>query len=584
MGRVGGKLVLGLSLFSAACSDDVGMPGGATGSGVASPDGTGGEGATSGGTDGTSGSTTQTASGQGGDGVAATGGAGAEDTGPYLAPEGAAARLSQYELDSALRDILGDDQRPAATFLSEDEFSPFDNDASRQTVSSALIDSLAVLADDVAARAVEAARAGAEWMPCEPAGADDEACFDNVTRSLGRLFFRRSLSDDELPAYRSLMEYGVEQGDFYVSMSLLLQSFIQDPEFLYRVERGSASDVAGALDLSGTEIATRMAILLLGTTPGDSLLLAGEAGDLADGAARRSVAESLLDDARARAQLYRFHAMWLGYRALPHDAALNAEFQAETERLIERVVFTDRSGYLDLFSSAETYLTASLATHYGLPSPDGGEGWVPYPGDSGRAGILGHASVLSAFSKFSDTSPTQRGIFVRTRLMCLDVPPPPPTIDVDQPPEEVEGGCKLDRYRAHREQPGCVECHDLFDPIGVGLENYDLAGRYRETDDGDPSCEITEAGSLPGYGDFRGPAELASLLLDNDLIAACFSRYFLQFAWGKGSLGAGERGFADERGAALEASGAPLDEWLLDLVEHESFGMRVAPPQSEEGQ
>src|SRR5690606_15688832 len=130
-------------------------------------------------------------------------------------------------------------------------------------------------------------------------------------------------------------------------------------------------------------------------------------------------------------------------------------------------------------------------THYGLPSPGSDAGWVTYPEASGRAGILSHGSVLSGFSKFSDTSPTQRGIFVRTRLLCQTVPSPPVTVDVDQPPGvDATGACKAERYRAHREQSGCAECHSLFEPIGLGLENFDMAGRYRAHDDGRPDCPI----------------------------------------------------------------------------------------------
>src|SRR5690606_22261585 len=144
---------------------------------------------------------------------------------------------------------------------------------------------------------------------------------------------------------------------------------------------------------------------------------------------------------RARRQLNRFHSMWLGYRTIPHDATLNAAFQLETETLIERVIFDEPASYLQLFRSDETYLNDLLAAHYDLPAPSGGEGWVSYSAGTGDnaagrvgGGILSHGSVLSAFSKFSDTSPTQRGIFVRTRLMCQAVPPPPATVDVDQPP------------------------------------------------------------------------------------------------------------------------------------------------------
>lgn len=483
-------------------------------------------------------------------------------------------RLTQAELSHVLEDVLGDASGAVNQFIAEDEFSPYDNDSLRQTVSASLVDSLQALAEDVAARVAHDMALRAQFMPCEPADASDAECFDRTSMALGRAFLRRALTDDEVTAYRTLLEYAEEQGDFYAAIELLLSALIQDPEFLYRMERGSPSSAdPNVLELTGNEIATRMAFLLLGSTPSPELLDAE--ATLGDAEQRRSLAAAMLQQDRAHQQLYRFHAMWLGYRALPHDAELNDAFQHETEQLIERVVFTEPSDYIDLFRSPETYLTTALAEHYGLPLPEGGEGWVTYPEESGRAGILSHGSVLSAFSKFSDTSPTQRGILVRTRLLCLAVPPPPPTVNVDQEPGENTSECKTDRYRAHREQSGCSDCHNLFEPIGMGLENFDRAGRYREHDDDNENCTIPGAGTLPSYGDFSGPKELSALLVDAGVIDDCFVRQYLAFASSKSTLNADDEAYAAQLTDNLAGHQGRLEDWLLDLVAAPSFAQRL---------
>lgn len=484
-----------------------------------------------------------------------------------------AVRLTRAELDAMLEDVLLDRSRPAQQLLAEDEFSPYDNDFARQTVSSALVDSLQYLAEDVAARALDDEEARAFIVPCTPSAPNDAGCFDQVVARLGPLFFRSPLSEEDATRYRSLLDFAAEQDDFDVGVELLLTSFLQDPEFLYRLERGAASDVAGILELDDYEIATRMAFLLWGSVPDEGLLQAAGSGQLRDATARRQAAQGMLADARARREIHRFHAMWMGYRTLPHDAALNAAFTRETEALVDRAVFGGQS-YLTLFDSSQTFVDDALAAHYGFPAPEGGEGWVDYPADSGRAGILSHGSVLSSFSKFSDTSPTQRGIFVRTRLLCQTVPPPPAVVDVDQPPEEGSSECKLDRYKAHAEQSGCRDCHQLFDPIGFGLENYDMAGRYREADDADPECLIDEPGELPGMGEFTGPAELARLLLDAGGLEGCFARQYLSHALANRSLTSDQVALADQLGGELAARGDRLDEWLLDFVASERFGRR----------
>src|SRR5204862_6606722 len=130
-----------------------------------------------------------------------------------------------------------------------------------------------------------------------------------------------------------------------------------------------------------------------------------------------------------------------------------------TPGLIDKIVCAQPARYLALFPSDQTYLDDRLADQYGLPRPTGGAGWVPY-GGAGRAGILSHGAVLAAFSKFSDTSPTQRGILVQTRLLCNVVQPPPANVNVDQPPPATASACKLDRYAAHRSVASFGVCHN----------------------------------------------------------------------------------------------------------------------------
>jgi hypothetical protein len=479
-----------------------------------------------------------------------------------------------------MRDIFGDETAPAAKVLSEDEYNPFDNDYTLQRASRALIDSLEAFAESVAARAVSADNRE-RVVPCAPADAGDTACFTQTIEALGRRLFRRPLGEDEVAAYLTLQEFSTEDNpaaynDFYTGVELVIRSMLQDPEFLYRIEVGTAEADPDVRRLDDYEIATRLGFLLWGSTPSDDLLDAAAEGALSDAARRRELAEELLEDQRARDALHRFHAMWLGYRAIPHDAELTAAFELETSHLIDRVVFDEPSSYLDLFLSSETYLNDRLAEQYALPRPSGGEGWVPY-GSSGRAGILSHGSVLAAFSKFSDTSPTQRGIFVQTRLLCNRVLPPPANVNVDQPPSSDDAVCKYDRYAAHRETPSCAGCHSELDPIGFGLEAYDVGGRLRESDDGHPECEITGDGELPGYGTFNGPRELAERLVESGEITGCFVQHLLSYAIGR-PVHESEGAVVNELTLAFESEDFAAKELLLDYVASERFALRREEP------
>lgn len=499
---------------------------------------------------------------------------------PILAAESGARRLTQVELDNTLRDLVGDDTGPASRLLNEDEFRPFDNDYTIQQASDALITSLELLAEQAAERAVADPTRRAALVPCTPASAGDEACFREFLESFLPRAFRRNVSDDDIDPYIPLLTFATEDNavvdnDFYTAVQLAISATLQDPEFLYRVEEGSEDDTAGILALDGYELASRMSYLLWASMPDDALFAAAAAGSLESPQGRRSEALRMLDDPKARAQLHRFHSMWLGYRSIPQSPELVEAFNRETSALIDRVILDEPGSYLRLFTMDETFVDDVLADHYGLPRPSDGQGWVSYEG-TGRAGILGHGSLLGAFGKFEDTSPTQRGILVRTRLMCEDVPRPPPNVDTDQPPQSaMDALCKYERYAEHRDQSSsCAGCHSLVDPIGFGLENYDMAGRYREHDDGMPECMIEGAGEIVGVGSFRGPGELSQLLVDNDYVDACAVQQFLTFALGRQTTEY-EAELQAQMIDAFRTGGHDFKAFIVDFVASDRFARRA---------
>ncbi len=446
-------------------------------------------------------------------------------------------RLSIAEYRQTVLDLLGVTIDDAVSLLPPDTLAPFDNDYTLQLPSEPLVKGLELVAGDIAEAVVadEALRTAATG--CELSGTDDTACFRSFVTSFGRRALRRPLTDDEIDRFAALQSFADDSDDIWVAVSAVLRAFLQHPEFVYRVEIGTPVDgEPGLFRLGAYETSTRLSYLLLGTTPPDWLLDAAQAGDLdhADGIV--SAASTLLADDRARARIRRFHALWLSYSTLSRTGVFG-DMHEETEALIDLVVFDDRSPWVEMLTSTDTFLTPALADHYGLPAPAGNAAWVDY-GDSGRMGLLSHGAFLSVGAKFGDTSPTQRGKLVRTRFLCEDIPKPPPDlmVDVDTPPVGADpDACKRERYYMSTEQ-ACSSCHALMDLIGFGLEAYDATGVVRATDIGRPDCPISGDGDVVGVGTFNGPAELAGLLLDSGKVESCVARQVYRFAIGRNQL------------------------------------------------
>ena len=483
-------------------------------------------------------------------------------------------RLSAHEFDRTLFSLLGDDTASAAALLPEDVIDPFDNDATTQDPSMAYVEAAEVVGREAAQRLVADVDRRTDVVDCGPSGPGDADCMESFVVQFGRRALRRALEPDEVDDFVTLgLQIAGEDDDFWAGVEVVISGMLLHPEFLYRIERGTPVDgQPGVFKLSGNEVATRLSYFVVGTTPPDWLLDAAEAGDLDDADGVRTAATQLLDTADARAQVSRFHGLWLGYATAPLPADVGAKMQAETRLLVEDVVFDDPRSWLELFTANGTYVDDELAAHYGWPEPGSNTPvWVSYEG-SGRAGILSHASFLSVGGGGAETNVVRRGKLIRNRLMCEEIPPPPPDVNVDEIPE-IEGACKDEEYEVQRAVGSCAGCHAQMDPIGFGLENYDYAGLFRTHDPEMPSCEITGEGEIQGVGTFNGPGELATLLVEEDILGRCAVTQLYRYAMGRAEDDAGSN-LIDELATAFSDDAQRMDEVLLDLVGHPSFGFR----------
>lgn len=475
-------------------------------------------------------------------------------------------RLTRTELDASLARLVGDSSHRALTLMPGEQLEPFDNSYAAQLASAVWIEAAERLATETAAAAMSNTATRGALVGCVPSA---PGCLESFTRTFGRRVLRRPLTEAEVVEFGSLTPVALERGDHWLAAELVMRRLLQDPEFLFRVESPSA--------LGQFEVASRLSFLLQGSTPPDWLLELAATGELETSDQRRAAGRRLIDEPAGRAHVLAFHAMWLGYTALPHSTELNAAMTAETNALVSKVVFEDRADYRSLFTAESTFVNGVLAAHYGLNVPVAGSAWVPY-GASGRKGVLSHGALLSNGVKQNDTSPTLRGKWVRNRLFCEEIPEPPPNVVADVPPPAMGGVvCKKDRYQVHDSVQSCAGCHMQMDPIGFGLEQFDRAGRFRSAEADHPECLITGDGSLTGFGSFRGPAGLADLMVNTGSVESCVVKQVFRYSVGRREVGEDEA-LLKTLTAAFNEKGRKFDELLLDFVAHPTFAQRREVP------
>tara|TARA_R110002096_G_scaffold15071_14_gene53203 strand:- start:1696 stop:2313 length:618 start_codon:yes stop_codon:yes gene_type:complete len=149
-----------------------------------------------------------------------------------------------------------------------------------------------------------------------------------------------------------------------------------------------------------------------------------------------------------------------------------------------------------------------------------------------RGGLLRQGSILTVTSYATRTSPVIRGNWVLENV--IGTPPPPPPADVPSLDDNtVDATLSMrDRLAQHRANPACAGCHDLMDPVGFALENYDAVGRWREFEDG---ADIDVSGGLPDGSEFIGVGPLEKGLLERpELFVKTLSQKLMTFALGRG--------------------------------------------------
>ncbi|MGE4131089.1 MAG: DUF1588 domain-containing protein [Bdellovibrionales bacterium] len=443
-------------------------------------------------------------------------------------------RLSSEEIDNTLAKILLDATKPASTSLPSDSYLPFDNLVAGQYPQPTLIFALEEMAMSVSKRLLENAAIRNQVIGCQNRPAGDSTCMDSVVAKLGRLFFRRPLAAKERSELLSIAMVESNQAGYFDSgVDVLLRILIQDPRFLYRIEE-SDSNVAPSI-----RNASKLSFLILGSGPDDALLSKAEAGLLATRVQLEAEARRLLADPLAIKRAQRFHQMWMRYFISSLPESLNAPARDEADALIARVLFSEKKKWTELLQATQTTVSSTIGqTIYGISGLPTTPILTNLPAD--RKGLLSLPAILSNGAKFGDTSPTRRGLYIRTNLLCQTIPDPPPTVNPDLPPEPTGGAnCKYDRYKAHA-VPGstCIACHQLMDPIGFGLEAYDPLGRkrsYEPNSDGSENvnCPVRASGEVAGVGSFSGPAQLSEVLIQSGQIESCLAQRALEFAAGR---------------------------------------------------
>jgi hypothetical protein len=373
---------------------------------------------------------------------------------------------------------------------------------------------------------------------------DEEACAGQILAHLVRRAYRRPVTADDLQSPLALYRQGRAAGDFDAGIELALSSVLVNPQFLFRIERDPPGVTPGeAYRISDLELASRLSFFLWSSIPDDELLNLAARGELSQPAVLEQQTRRMLADERSRSLVDNFAAQWLHLRNLDavtpdmrlfpdFDDNLRRAMRQETELLFESVIHDDRN-VLDLIRTDSTFLNERLAKHYGIPHVYGSRfRRVSLDDTSRRGGLLRHGSILTVTSYATRTSPVLRGKWVLENLLGSPPPPPPGNVPALEENSVAANLPVRERLARHRADEACASCHNLIDPVGFSLENFDAVGRWRDLEEGEP---VDSSGSLPGVAEFNGVSGLEQALLNRpELFVQTLIEKLMTCALGRG--------------------------------------------------
>ncbi len=538
-------------------------------------------------------------------------------------------RLTRIQYESTLRDLLRmalQDESEAQTVMEglAAELSQLHDDTRikvpedlhgtyrrlDQTVQQTHVDNWFAIGERAGELLSESQRMNQLLGPCAESATNDEeasVCLEDFIAQFGRLALRRPLTDNEIDLYQSFYEpsTGIDPEGFADVVTGLLNA----PQFLYVIEHGTQEVAEGSntFRLSAHELASRLSYHFWNSMPDTELMALADSGELLEPNVYEEQVRRLWADERTHDTITHFFREWLKLEDLPeldgnNEATIYQNFAGEDlpspelrQAMIDEVLdllnyytWQQPTGIHEIFLTPYSFAKSEeLANLYGVPVWDGSG--TPPELEGERPGLLTRAAFLATGT--ANTRPIMKGVFIRTNILCDDIPPPPENANAI-PPElspELTTREVVEALTEGPDNPGCASCHENYiNPLGFATENFDSLGRPREEQllfdsEGAPiGSRPVDTRTVPQVilgdrSEVDGPAELMDAVVSSGKIEACFARHYFRFSFGRFEGVEKDGCVLEQMRSSLEETGS-LADMLRSVALSDAFQRRTFTP------
>jgi hypothetical protein len=358
--------------------------------------------------------------------------------------------------------------------------------------------------------------------PKEKPATDREAKAREFCRRFVEGAFRRPLTAEQTAAYIDRQFKVTRDVDTVVKRVVLLT--LKSPRFLYR-ELGGGPD--------GFDVAARLSFGLWDSLPDKDLLAAAAAGKLTTREQVVAQAERMLGDLRSKAKLRDFLFTWLKVEPAPDlsksperfpgfDPTLATDLRASLDLFLDDAVWGESSDFRQLLLTDWLFLNGRLGKFYGADLSEDAAFTKVSLDPRSRAGVLTHPYLLATFAYTATSSPIHRGVFLARNVLGQSLRPPPEAFTPLAPDVHPQLTTR-ERVALQTKPEACQSCHNMINPLGFTLENFDAVGRFRDAENGKP---IDASGAYQtrsgGLVHFHGVRDLAAFLADSPEVHEAF--------------------------------------------------------------
>ncbi len=442
-------------------------------------------------------------------------------------------------------------------------------------------------AESIANQALSTPERRAQLAPCELSGASDNCLKQLIEKVIWR-GFRQNVTQQQKDGLLTLAHAAVNAADPdpYKAAKLVIQGVLNSPFFLYKKDTTNDGPLMPVPNpawkqLSSYSLLERMSYFILGTLPDEAMMQQALTEQYDRSSNAVALARQMLADPRAKEGLYRFVEDWLNLPKVlkvPRDKNRYPEWNEtlaqsmlrESQRYLEDFYWADNANFTDLLTSSYSYVDSGIAPIYGLQA-QGAAQKVTFAANQPRGGFLTLPALLTLTVVGGDVlAPIVRGKYIRDTFLCSSPPLPPATLKIPTPSADTNVSVRK-RLASHSTDPTCAACHQQLDPVGFGLEQYDLIGRFNPK--GFEQENLIGKGRLYGLlGDpeFLGAKELEQLLHDSNATRGCIVKHLQSYAFERG-IGEIDACTVADTFKAFEAGKYNLKELIVSLVSSDSF-------------